>query len=302
MMHRTQAHKTEPMRRLPPLDRHRGLRPGRPARLDQGRRGGTGAVRRPRSAAASRRSSASSASRCSSGATRRWCSTPTASGCSRRSRRRSMRLTDAVEAMTSGAEVLRLRLGVLPLFASQRLFPRLRRTARRASRAAPRHRYRRARHRRGSATGSTRRSCSPATSIPRSTRSGSTATRSMSIGAQVAGRGAGPDHAARAARRADRAGPPRHARHLRPRGAQAAGLRDLEPLAIDHFDSGTLMLEAAAQGLGVAFMLDSHFEDAQRSAAGPAVRSRGREPVQLLVRLPPARAQTNARSSCSTTG
>ncbi|MEG3181693.1 LysR substrate-binding domain-containing protein [Sphingomonas sp. LT1P40] len=36
------------------------------------------------------------------------------------------------------------------------------------------------------------------------------------------------------------------------------GMPDLEPVAIDLFDSGTLMLEAAAQGVGVAFMLDSH--------------------------------------------
>ena len=34
-------------------------------------------------------------------------------------------LSDAVEAMTSGQEVLRLRLGVLPLYASQRLFPHM---------------------------------------------------------------------------------------------------------------------------------------------------------------------------------
>src|SRR3546814_11733074 len=34
-------------------------------------------------------------------------------------------LSDAVEAMTSGIEVLRLRLGILPLYAPQRLFPRL---------------------------------------------------------------------------------------------------------------------------------------------------------------------------------
>src|SRR3546814_17792771 len=34
-------------------------------------------------------------------------------------------LSDAVEAMTSGIEVLRLRLGILPLYAAQRLFPRL---------------------------------------------------------------------------------------------------------------------------------------------------------------------------------
>lgn len=41
------------------------------------------------------------------------------------------------------------------------------------------------------------------------------------------------------------------------------GLKNLEPLAIDHFDSGQLMLEAAAGGLGVAFMHDSHLADAQ---------------------------------------
>ncbi|HEX8124836.1 MAG TPA: LysR substrate-binding domain-containing protein [Allosphingosinicella sp.] len=36
------------------------------------------------------------------------------------------------------------------------------------------------------------------------------------------------------------------------------GLPDLQPAAIDHFDSGQLVLDAAAQGLGVAFMLESH--------------------------------------------
>ena len=36
------------------------------------------------------------------------------------------------------------------------------------------------------------------------------------------------------------------------------GLPDLQPAAIDHFDSGQLILDAAAQGLGVAFMLESH--------------------------------------------
>jgi LysR family glycine cleavage system transcriptional activator len=43
---------------------------------------------------------------------------------------------------------------------------------------------------------------------------------------------------------------------------EAVGLPNLEPLAVDHFDSGTLILEAAAQGLGVAFMLESHLEEA----------------------------------------
>jgi LysR family glycine cleavage system transcriptional activator len=35
---------------------------------------------------------------------------------------------------------------------------------------------------------------------------------------------------------------------------EAVGMPDLEPAAIDYFDSGQLMLEAAAQGLGIAFL------------------------------------------------
>lgn len=44
---------------------------------------------------------------------------------------------------------------------------------------------------------------------------------------------------------------------------EGMGHPHLEPAAIDHFDSGALMLEAAAQGLGIAFMFESHFEDAR---------------------------------------
>jgi LysR family glycine cleavage system transcriptional activator len=43
---------------------------------------------------------------------------------------------------------------------------------------------------------------------------------------------------------------------------EAVGLPELEPAAIDHFDSGQLILDAAAQGLGVAFMFDMHLEGA----------------------------------------
>ncbi|WP_404710676.1 LysR substrate-binding domain-containing protein [Sphingomonas sp. MMS24-J13] len=42
---------------------------------------------------------------------------------------------------------------------------------------------------------------------------------------------------------------------------EAIGEPDLEPAAVDHFDSGPLILDAAAQGLGVAFMLDEHVLD-----------------------------------------
>ena len=39
----------------------------------------------------------------------------------------------------------------------------------------------------------------------------------------------------------------------------ALELDGLEPAAVDHFDSGQLILEAAAQGLGIAIMHDDHF-------------------------------------------
>ena len=39
----------------------------------------------------------------------------------------------------------------------------------------------------------------------------------------------------------------------------AMGLAKFQPAAIDHFDSGQLILEAAAQGLGIAIMHDDHY-------------------------------------------
>ena len=169
-------------------------------------------------------------------------------------------LSDAVESLTSGTEVLRLRLGVLPLFASQRLFPRL----------------------------GELRSAHPEIHLDIDT-----------AGHGIARLGEGLDAVIALAREID---PALYARRLdrnsvyvigarrltegpdpivRPQQLatltalvhrdmadtftawrQAAGLEDMEPLAIDHFDSGPLMLEAAAQGLGVAFMHESHFADA----------------------------------------
>ncbi|UKK84458.1 LysR substrate-binding domain-containing protein [Sphingopyxis sp. BSN-002] len=43
---------------------------------------------------------------------------------------------------------------------------------------------------------------------------------------------------------------------------KAIGMPYLEPAGVDYFDSGPLMLEAAAQGIGVAFMHGHHFDDA----------------------------------------
>ena len=171
------------------------------------------------------------------------------------------RLTDAVEYMTSGVEVLRLRLGVLPLFASQRIFPHL---------GDLRARY-------------------PQIHLDIDT-----------AGHNMARVGDGLDAAIALAREPD---PSLYAKRLdtnnvyvigartliegpdpitKPEQIEkltalihrdmpdtfsawrhAAGLDELEPLAIDHFDSGALMLEAAAQGLGIAFMHESHFDEAQ---------------------------------------
>lgn len=43
---------------------------------------------------------------------------------------------------------------------------------------------------------------------------------------------------------------------------RAAGVPDLEPAAIDVYDAGQLVLDAAAEGLGIAFMLEGHLAHA----------------------------------------
>lgn len=43
---------------------------------------------------------------------------------------------------------------------------------------------------------------------------------------------------------------------------KANALESMDPAAIDHYDSGALMLEAAAQGLGIAIMHDDHLRRA----------------------------------------
>ncbi len=43
---------------------------------------------------------------------------------------------------------------------------------------------------------------------------------------------------------------------------EALELQPFEPAAVDHYDSGQLILEAAAQGLGIAIMHDDHFKRA----------------------------------------
>ena len=169
-------------------------------------------------------------------------------------------LSDAVEVMTSNTDVLRLRLGILPLYASQRLFPRLGEL--------------RTRH--------------PELHLDIDTSTHNIARLGEGLDAVIAlARDIDP---ALYARRLDRnqvyvigarsliEGPDPVVRPEQLSGLTAlvhrempdtftawraaAGLTELEPLAVDHFDSGALMLEAAAQGLGIAFMHESHFADA----------------------------------------
>ena len=169
-------------------------------------------------------------------------------------------LSDAIESMTSGTEVVRLRLGVLPLFASQRLFPHL----------------------------GELRVAHPELHLDIDTAGHGIARLGEGLDAVIAlARDIDPAlHATRLDRNSvyvigarsliERDDPVVRPEQLGQLTAllhrdmpdtfvawkQAAGLGDIEPAAVDHFDSGPLMLEAAAQGLGVAFMHESHFEDA----------------------------------------
>lgn len=169
-------------------------------------------------------------------------------------------LTDAIETLTSPSPVMRLRLGVLPLFAAQRLFPRL----------------------------SELREQHPSLHIDVDTAAHGVSRLGDGLDAAIVlSREIDP---ALYARRLDRntvlaigarrllQGPHaitdpmqlsemtvlihREMPDTFEAWRKALGIKDLEPAAIDHFDSGQLMLEAAAQGLGIAFMHQSHLDDA----------------------------------------
>lgn len=169
-------------------------------------------------------------------------------------------LSDAVESMTSAVDVVRLRLGVLPLFASQRLFPRLPEL----------------------------RNAHPELHLDIDTGAHGVARLGDGLDAVIAlARDVDPSlYAHRLDRNRvyvigarsllERADPIVRPEQLTSLTAlvhrempdtfvawrTAAGFHEIEPLAVDHFDSGALMLEAAAQGLGVAFMHESHFQNA----------------------------------------
>lgn len=168
-------------------------------------------------------------------------------------------LSDALETVSSDGDVMRLRLGVLPLFATQRLIPHL--AELRAAHPQMHLDFDTAPH--------------------AATRLGDGIDAAIILSRE-------PDPALHADRldrnkvfaisaKHFRTGPgsitrPEQLRELTviihrdmpdtfEEWRKAMGVPRLEPATIDHYDSGQLMLDAAAQGLGVAFMHESHFND-----------------------------------------
>lgn len=176
-------------------------------------------------------------------------------------------MSRAIEAVTTEGGVVRLRLAVLPLFASQQLFPHMGEL--------------RARHpelhldvdtgahalaRLGDSVDAAivlAREIDPALYSHRLDRN-----RVFAIGAKslLGGKDAirRPEDLSRATVFLHRDMP-----ETLDAFWHALGRAPVEPLAIDHFDSGQLMLEAAAQGLGVAFMLESHYRHAHDERLTP---------------------------------
>ena len=169
-------------------------------------------------------------------------------------------LARAVESQSDNISVLRLRLGVLPLFGSQRLFPKLGEL--------------RARHpllhididtgpHLEDRVGDT---LDAAIILSRGPSSGLHAVRlDFNMVHAIASKGL----AAKVGATPDRALLEKQTFLIHselPESFRAwkdkLGMHDLEPAAIDHYDSGQLMLEAAAQGLGIAIMHDDHLKRA----------------------------------------
>ena len=167
-------------------------------------------------------------------------------------------LAVAVEAQSENLQLLRLRLGVLPLFGTQRLFPKLPDL--------------RAKH--------------PRLHIDIDTgphligRVGDTLDAAIILtteperGFHSVQLDENKVHAICSRQLADKLGPNPGIEELEKQTflihtdmplsfdawKAALGFQNLHPAAIDHYDSGQLILEAAAQGLGVAMMHDDHLK------------------------------------------
>jgi LysR family glycine cleavage system transcriptional activator len=169
-------------------------------------------------------------------------------------------LARAVESQSDNIALLRLRLGVLPMFGSQRLFPRLGELRKRHPLlhididTAPHLEDR---------VGDT---LDAAIILSRGPASGLHAVRLdhnlvHAICSKDTARSIGPDITTEAMAKQTFL-----IHNELPESfvawKKANGLETMTPAAIDHYDSGALMLEAAAQGLGVAIMHDDHLRRA----------------------------------------
>jgi LysR family glycine cleavage system transcriptional activator len=166
-------------------------------------------------------------------------------------------MIERIDRLVDTGKVMRLRLGVLPLFSTQRLFPRL----------------------------SELRALHPTLHIDIDTAHQAEVRLGDNLDAAIV-LSQGPDptlhavqldhnsvHAITSRALADALGPmPDEAKLAKQTflvhadlpasfeaWKKAIGLPNLEPVAVDHFDSGQLLLEAAAQGLGIAIMHDDHY-------------------------------------------
>ncbi|WP_296720569.1 LysR substrate-binding domain-containing protein [Erythrobacter sp.] len=169
-------------------------------------------------------------------------------------------LARAVESQSDNIALLRLRLGVLPMFGSQRLFPRLGELRKRHPLlhididTAPHLEDR---------VGDT---LDAAIILSRGPASGLHAVRLdhnlvHAICSKEVARNIGPEVTAE-----NLAKQTFLIHNELPESfvawKKANQLEDMEAGAIDHYDSGALMLEAAAQGLGIAIMHDDHLRRA----------------------------------------
>jgi LysR family transcriptional regulator, glycine cleavage system transcriptional activator len=168
-------------------------------------------------------------------------------------------LSDALETVSSDGDVMRLRLGVLPLFATQRLMPHL--AELRAAHPQLHLDLDTAPHaatRLGDGIDAAiilSREPDPALHADRLDRN-----KVFAIAAKHIKNGPGaitrPDQLRELTVIIHRDMPDTFEEWRK-----AMGIRHLEPAIVDHYDSGQLMLDAAAQGLGIAFMHESHFND-----------------------------------------
>jgi len=165
-------------------------------------------------------------------------------------------LAAAVEAQSENLQLLRLRLGVLPLFGTQRLFPRL-----------PELRQRHPRLHIDIDTGP-----NLVDRVGDTLDAALVLTTDPGAGLHKIQLDQNTVHAICSRSLAEKLGPRPDMAALAEQTflihtdmplsfdawKEALGFQDLQPAAIDHYDSGQLILEAAAQGLGIAIMHDDH--------------------------------------------